>query len=205
MEGALLEAFALDPGRVPTPARRPRPPVLEAGSLIANRYEIEGLLGAGTFADVYRARDRDVTDHVVALKMLRRRSADQRSVDTALRELQLIASVFHPSVVQLKDHGWYEGHLWFVMPLYRGETLAQRLERKPLSRREARDIFEVLAEALAAMHRAGVRHQDIKPDNVFLASIGPDDQDAARLLPVLLDLGGGKRPTSRATRPSPAV
>src|SRR6185436_9707863 len=102
-EGALLEAFALDPSRVTPPTRRKRRPVLEAGSLIANRYEIEGLLGAGTFADVYRARDRDVTDHVVALKMLRRRSGDQRSVDTALRELQLIASVFHPSVVQLKD------------------------------------------------------------------------------------------------------
>ena len=44
--------------------------------MIAGRYEVEALLGAGAFADVYRARDRDVTDHVVALKILRRRSAD---------------------------------------------------------------------------------------------------------------------------------
>jgi hypothetical protein len=192
VEGALLEAFALDPSRATPPARRKRPPVLEAGSLIANRYEIEALLGAGTFADVYRARDRDVTDHVVALKMLRRRSADQRSVDTALRELQLIASVFHPSVVQLKDHGWHDGHLWFVMPLYRGETLAKRLSRGPLGRREAREIFEPLVEALATMHRAGVRHQDVKPENVFLASLDPDAKSAhsqKRILPVLLDLG----------------
>jgi hypothetical protein len=192
IEGALLEAFTLDPSRVTPPTRRKRPPVLETGSLIANRYEIEALLGAGTFADVYRARDRDVTDHVVALKMLRRRSGDQRSVDTALRELQLIASVFHPSVVQLKDHGWHDGHLWFVMPLYRGETLAKRLARGPLSRREAREIFEPLVEALATMHRAGVRHQDIKPENVFLASLDPDAKSAdsqKRVLPVLLDLG----------------
>jgi serine/threonine protein kinase len=192
VEGALLEAFALDPSRVATPERRQRRPVLEAGSLLANRYEIEGLLGAGTFADVYRARDRDVTDHVVALKMLRRRSADQRSIDSALRELQLIASVFHPSVVQLKDHGWHDGHLWFVMPLYRGETLAKRLSRGPLSRREAREIFEPLVEALATMHRAGVRHQDVKPENVFLASLDPDAKSThsqKRVLPVLLDLG----------------
>ena len=192
VEGALLEAFALDPARIPTPNRQKRKPVLEVGSVLAGRYEVEGLLGAGTFADVYRARDRDVTDHVVALKMLRRRSGDQRSIDSALRELQLIASVFHPSVVQLKDHGWHAGHLWFVMPLYQGETLAKRLTRGPLSRREAREIFEPLVEALATMHRAGVRHQDVKPENVFLASLDPDaksEHSQKRVLPVLLDLG----------------
>jgi eukaryotic-like serine/threonine-protein kinase len=114
-------------------------------------------------------------------------------VHTALRELQLIASVFHPSVVQLKDHGWHEGHLWFVTPLYRGETLARRLERGALGRREAREIFEPLAEALATMHRAGVRHQDVKPENVFLANLDPDagieGAPGRRILPVLLDLG----------------
>lgn len=191
-EGALLEAFALDPRSARPPRRRRRQPVLASGALIAGRYEIEEQLGAGTFADVYRARDRDVTDHVVALKILRRRAADANSVTAALRELQLIASVFHPSVVQLKDHGWHEGHLWFVMPLYRGETLATRLKRGPLSRRDAREIFEPLAEALATMHRAGVRHQDVKPDNVFLASLDPDNEEEGgpqRVLPVLLDLG----------------
>jgi eukaryotic-like serine/threonine-protein kinase len=186
-ERLLLQAFALDLRRAKAPPRPSRDPVLTAGTLIQERYEIEALLGAGAFADVYRARDRDVTGHVVALKILRRAAADPQSVRSALRELQLIASVFHPSVVQLKDHGWYDGHLWFVMPLYRGETLAQRLERGPLTRQQAREIFEVLAEALATMHRAGVRHQDIKPENVFLANIG--GETGTRVLPVLLDLG----------------
>jgi serine/threonine protein kinase len=164
--------------------------VLEIGTLIGERYEIEALLGAGAFADVYRARDREVTDHVVALKILRRRAGDAHAVRAALRELQLIASVFHPSVVQLKDHGWHAGRLWFVMPLYRGETLADRLRRGPLDRATAREIFEPLAEALATMHRAGVRHQDVKPENVFLANIDPEGaQESRRILPVLLDLG----------------
>ena len=201
LEGALLEAFALDPSRVRAPRRRGRKPVLGADQVIAGRYKVEALLGAGAFADVYRARDCDVSDHVVALKILRRRSTDASSVDTALRELQLIASVFHPSVIQLKDHGWYQGHLWFVTPLYRGETLSRRLERGALSRRQAREIFEPLAEALATMHRAGVRHQDVKPENVFLANLDPEEREPAegregqapqtegRILPVLLDLG----------------
>lgn len=193
LDCALLEAFALDPGQVERPRRRARRPVLQTGQVIAGRYKVEALLGAGTFADVYRARDCDVSDHVVALKILRRRSTDASSIDTALRELQLIASVFHPSIVQLKDHGWHEGHLWFVTPLYRGETLARRLERGPLARREAREIFEPLAEALATMHHAGVRHQDVKPENVFLANLDPGAHGVGggtrRILPVLLDLG----------------
>ncbi|MCA9576402.1 MAG: protein kinase [Polyangiales bacterium] len=195
VEGALLEAFALDPATTPAPRRVRREPVLPIGSVVAQRYEVRALLGAGAFADVYEARDCEVTGHVVALKILRARSADARSIGAALRELQHIASVFHPSVVQLKDHGWHDEHLWFVMPLYRGETLATRLVRGPLSRVEAREIFEQLAEALASMHRAGVRHQDIKPENVFLATLDRDHgageprTSGPRVLPVLLDLG----------------
>ncbi len=188
-ERLLLQAFVLDPRRTKGPTKPSHQPVLSAATVIHGRYEIEALLGAGAFADVYRARDRDVTGHVVALKILRRPSVEAQAVRSALRELQLIASVFHPSVVQLKDHGWFEGRLWFVMPLYRGETLAQRLQRGPLPRREAREVFEVLAEALATMHRVGVRHQDIKPENVFLANIGHDAEGSGRVLPVLLDLG----------------
>jgi eukaryotic-like serine/threonine-protein kinase len=162
-------------------------PVLELGIVVGERYEVECLLGAGTFAQVYRARDLLVPGHSVSLKISRDPASDEQAVRSAMRELQLIASVFHPSIVQLKDHGWHESRLWFVMPLYRGETLATRLSRgELLSRREARDVFEALAEALATLHGAGVRHQDIKPDNIFLAQLDPD---AERRLPVLIDLG----------------
>jgi predicted nucleic acid-binding Zn-ribbon protein/tRNA A-37 threonylcarbamoyl transferase component Bud32 len=177
----LLEAFALP--RAPwTRASVP----LDPGTIVGERYEIESHIGAGAFADVYRARDREVPDHVVALKLRRQPAAHDEAQSAARRELRLIASVFHPSVVQLKDHGWYEGRLWFVMPYYRGETLAEKLARGPITRPEARAIFEPLASALAAMHGSGVRHQDIKPENIFLAELDADD---AKVLPVLLDLG----------------
>jgi serine/threonine protein kinase len=162
------------------------PPLLEIGAIVGERYEVECLLGAGTFAQVYRAKDSLVPDHLVSLKISRDPATDDQAVSAAKRELQLIASVFHPSVVQLKDHGWHDNRLWFVMPLYRGETLATRLSRGDLSRRESREIFEALAEALATLHAAGVRHQDIKPDNIFLAQLDPESE---RRLPVLIDLG----------------
>jgi serine/threonine protein kinase len=135
---------------------------------------------------VYRAADLQVPDHIVALKLFHRLALDAAARDAALRELRLIASVSHPSVVQFKDYGWHGGRAFFVMPFYRGETLRQRLGRGPLSRVEAKSIFLPLARALASMHGTGVRHQDIKPENIFLAH--PDDTDQ-EVLPVLIDLG----------------
>jgi serine/threonine protein kinase len=175
----------LTAGRISNDASH-EPPLLEIGAVVGDRYQVECVLGAGTFAQVYRAKDSLVPDHSVSLKISRDPATDDQTVRAAMRELQLIASVFHPSVVQLKDHGWHENRLWFVMPLYRGETLATRLARGDLSRREAREIFEALAEALATLHATGVRHQDIKPDNIFLAQLDPESE---RRLPVLIDLG----------------
>ena len=189
IEQTLLEAFSLDlPIRSvridPNDERKP----LEEGTIIGGRYAIESCVGSGSFADVYRAADKDVPGHVVALKLLHQASLSDGAKQAALRELHIIASVFHPSVVQFKDHGWHESRLWFVMPWYKGETLEARIERGPLTRREARDIFEPLARALATMHEAGIRHQDVKPDNIFLADL-PGFAFAGGVLPVLLDLG----------------
>lgn len=197
LDTLLLHAFALeldDEAGVHT--QELRTPRLDAaalgdqapalvGRVIAGRYAIEARVGSGAFGDVFRARDTEVRGHVVALKLLHQASPSDEERERALRELRLIASVFHPSVVQFKDHGWHEGRLWFVMPWYEGETLEDRIEREPLTRQEARTIFEPLARALASMHARGIRHQDIKPENIFLAKLPGDDAP----LPVLLDLG----------------
>ncbi|MEZ4252313.1 MAG: protein kinase [Polyangiales bacterium] len=148
---------------------------------------MQARVGTGAFGDVYRAEDVEVPGHVVALKLLHQPSYSADTKESALRELRHLASVFHPSVVSLKDHGWFDGRLWFVMPWYEGETLESRLQRGPLTRAEARRIFEPLARALAAVHEAGLRHQDVKPDNVFLAQV-PGFGDES-VLPVLIDLG----------------
>ncbi|MET0343472.1 MAG: protein kinase [Polyangiales bacterium] len=185
--GALQEAFALAPAAQAPPEELRE--ALPKGTLIADRYQIQQRVGEGSFGDVYRAFDADVPGHVVALKLLHKPSPSEEARKTALRELRLIASVFHPSVVVFKDHGWYHDRLWFVMPWYEGETLEDRIKRAPLSRGEARRIFSTLAQALATMHAAGIRHQDVKPDNIFLARIGEVGRGEQQLLPVLLDLG----------------
>lgn len=132
------------------------------------------------FGKVYVAQREDVPEHQVALKILPRSHYAGRNVE---RELVMLATVGHPHVVQLKDHGMTNDYVWLTMPVYEGETLDVRLSRKPLDLREAYEIFTAVARGLEALHAAGLRHQDIKPENIFLAVFG------GRVHPILLDLG----------------
>ncbi len=185
LEEVLLDAFRVMP---PTPAEiaaasKPAVVPLAPGILIGDRYELEEKLGGGEFAYVYRARDVRVPGHVVALKLLHRVARTHAAREGAIRELSLIASAFHPSLVQFKDHGWFEERLWFVMPFYQGELLLDRIGEGPLDLGEALAHFEGLARGLATLHAAGIRHQDIKPENIFLVEMQNER------LPILLDLG----------------
>jgi serine/threonine protein kinase len=174
------------------PSLPPRP--LLIGDILGERYVIEEHISAGGFGAVYRASDRQIRNHQVALKLLHNPARDEQAREVALRELTLIASVSHPSVVQFKDYGWHEGRLWFAMPFYRGETLDKRFPSTagsvPITRAEARPIFEQIAQGLAAMHQVGINHHDLKPENIFLAQFAGFESG----LPVLLDLGIASQP-----------
>ncbi|MFK7999171.1 MAG: protein kinase [Polyangiales bacterium] len=159
------------------------------GTVLGERYQLKKHIGAGGFADVYRAEDVEVPGHVLALKVLKRPSTSADNRQAALKELRIIAAVYHPSIVQFKDYGWFEERLWFAMPWYEGDVLENRLEEGGLERGEAKGIFVPLARALATLHAASIRHQDIKPDNIFLATLRGFEGGDHGVLPVLLDLG----------------
>lgn len=152
----------------------------DIGDVIGNLYRLMRLLGKGMFGRVFVAERVDVPEHRVALKLVPRSVYQGRNVE---RELVMLATVGHPNVVQMKDHGTTSEYVWLTMPVYQGQTLAERLEKKPLTLKEAHDIFLAVARGLEALHAVGLRHQDVKPDNIFLA------QFAGRVHPILLDLG----------------
>lgn len=162
---------------------------IKLGTVLGERYQLKKHIGAGGFADVYRAEDVEVPGHVLALKVLKRASTSEENRQAALKELRIIAAVYHPSIVQFKDYGWFEGRLWFAMPWYEGDILENRLDEGGLQRGEAKEIFVPLARALATLHAANIRHQDIKPDNIFLATLRGFEGGDHGVLPVLLDLG----------------
>lgn len=150
------------------------------GDVVGGRYRLGALLGAGQFGRVHRARRTDMPQHAVALKVLGREVYEGRDPE---HELRLLSAVAHPHVVQLADHGVEADHVWFTMPLYDGGTLDERLARGPLSLREAFEIFAPVADGLCALHAVGLRHQDMKPENVFLATFH------GSRFPLVLDLG----------------
>lgn len=164
----------------PAPASTSNAALPGVGDVVGNVYRLTRLLGAGMFGKVYVAQREDVPEHQVALKILPKSHYAGRNVE---RELVMLATVGHPHVVQLKDHGMTNDYVWLTMPVYEGETLDARLARKPLDLREAYEIFTAVARGLEALHAAGLRHQDIKPENIFLAVFG------GQVHPILLDLG----------------
>jgi serine/threonine-protein kinase len=150
---------------------------MRPGALIAQRYRLERLLGAGGMGEVWAATH-TVTGKAVALKFLRPRGDDAGLQKDArrrvLREARAACAVSHPSVVAIHDVVESDDGLpVLVMDLLRGEPLRARIERdRTLPPAEALRIAEVVLGALEVAHEAGVVHRDLKPDNLFLLEGG---------------------------------
>jgi serine/threonine protein kinase len=166
------------------------------GEKIGGRCVLRALLGEGAFGRVFAAEDEE-TGQQVALKVVGLRRYPR---EYAEHELRALAAIAHPNVVQLNEHGVEasaaEPYLWYTMPLYQGLDLAALLKsRGNLSLSRAHALFTRIAGGVCEMHRLGLRHQDIKPDNIYLATMAGVTEHH----PVLLDLGGAAR--EDASRP----
>jgi serine/threonine-protein kinase len=143
-----------------------------AASVIADRYEILGLLGAGGMGRVYRVHDRTLDD-TVALKLLRRDltgSAD--GLERFRREVKLARRVTHTHVVRTFDLGQHGDDHFLTMEYIDGRSLAQLLDDGVLAIDEVARIARAVAGGIAAAHANGVLHRDLKPDNVLVAKTG---------------------------------
>lgn len=137
-------------------------------------YQIEGVLGRGGMAIVYRARDMR-RPREVAVKVLRAEVAQSIGTTRFHREIAVAAGFQHPHILPLIDSGELIDELgrvtpYYVMPLVEGETLHQKLVREgrlplPVVLRITREILEALQYA----HAKDVIHRDIKPANILLS------------------------------------
>ncbi|HKO17103.1 MAG TPA: protein kinase [Gemmatimonadaceae bacterium] len=136
---------------------------------VGDQYLIEGEIGRGGMAVVYRALDLRLHRRV-ALKVLPPELAFNADVRTRfLREAQTSAQLSHPHIVPIYGVDERAGIVYFVMSLVEGESLAARLARsRRLELDQARRTLAEVADALDYAHRRGVVHRDIKPDNILL-------------------------------------
>ncbi|MFO0762173.1 MAG: protein kinase [Byssovorax sp.] len=171
--GTTDETLVADTGEVRAAAADHDSASLRGPSLIADRYEVEGLLGAGGMGRVYRVRDRAL-DEVVALKLLRHElGGDPAAKERFRNEVKLARRVTHPHVVRTYDFGEHGGESFLTMQYVEGEPLSRRLEREgALAVEEAVRLLIQVCEGVGAAHAAGVLHQDLKPDNVLVDAEG---------------------------------
>ena len=135
-------------------------------------YEIISPLGAGGRGEVYLAEDTRL-DRRVALKLLPPALvSDEQAKKRLLREAKSAATLDHPNICAIYEVGEENGRNFIAMQFVEGETLAARIERKPLDINAALDIADQVADALAAAHSRGIVHRDIKPQNIMIAGSG---------------------------------
>jgi len=140
------------------------------GDVIAERFVLENVVGQGGMGAVYRAFDR-ARERIVAVKLL----LDEVSTKRFRREATILAELRHPAIVEYIAHGTNEdGSPYLVMEWLDGEDLASRLTRGPLPVGDAVELTARVADALGAVHAAGVVHRDIKPQNLFLPASSTD-------------------------------
>src|SRR5215207_932599 len=123
---------------------------------LQEKYGVEGEIGAGGMATVYRAID--LKHHrPVAIKLLRPELAASIGTERFLREIELAARLQHPHILPLYDSGSAGGFLYYVMPFVEGESLRDRFDRdKVLPLAATVQLIREVASALAYAHTHGV-------------------------------------------------
>jgi serine/threonine protein kinase len=148
-----------------------------ADELIAGRYRLLERLGSGSMGVVWRAHDERL-DRVVAVKLLLpapglSETVARQATLRALREARITARLQHPHAVTVHDVVEHDGNPCLVMEYVPSRSLAAILaDRGPLPPHEVAGIGQQVAEALAAAHKLGIVHRDVKPDNVLLTEDG---------------------------------
>ncbi|MGZ3406737.1 MAG: serine/threonine-protein kinase, partial [Polyangia bacterium] len=139
------------------------------GQVIAGRYEIVRLLGAGGMGAVYQARQLSM-DRMVALKLIHPHIASDEVARRFHREMQATSKIEHPNTIRVFDYGADDkGQLFLAMEFLEGRPLARVLEEEgalPLAR--IVHIASQVVRALGAAHAEGIAHRDLKPDNIML-------------------------------------
>src|SRR5262245_10557476 len=140
---------------------------LAAGSRLGP-YEIVSLLGSGGMGEVYLGHDPRLGRHV-AIKILPAAfSADPDRLWRFEREARAVASLNHPYICTVHDIGEHDGHRYLVMERLEGETLASRIESRPLPTPLMRDRAVQIADALDAAHKAAAGHRDRKAASMLV-------------------------------------
>jgi hypothetical protein len=149
--------------------------------VIAERFRLNRVIGRGGMGSVWHATHLGL-DIPCAVKFIEGHYAQVPEAQTRFeREAKAAAHLRSPHVVQILDHGVWQGIPYLAMELLEGEDLGQRLTRVGrLHPKDACVIVSQVTRALTKAHAMGIVHRDLKPDNIFL--VKDDDREIAKVL-----------------------
>jgi serine/threonine protein kinase len=136
------------------------------------KYNLRQEIGSGSMGTVYRAEEL-ASGGIVAVKVIRSNvlyDADRR--ERFLQDLLTVTQVHHPAICPILEIGDDDDDFFIVMPFLEGETLAQRMKRKPVPWRYTLQLGMAVGEALAVVHAAGAVHRALKPTNIWIRPDG---------------------------------
>jgi serine/threonine protein kinase len=168
---------------------------LQNGLVVAERFRLDKPLGRGGMGEVWRAQHLSL-DIPCAVKFIRDDHVlDARTTSRFRHEARAAAKLRSANVVQILDHGIWEGHHYIAMELLEGESVRDRLERMGrLSNGQTLTIVRDVCRALSRARELSIVHRDLKPDNLFIV------KDADREIVKVLDFGIAKVPITEATQ-----
>jgi serine/threonine protein kinase/beta-lactam-binding protein with PASTA domain len=146
------------------------------GEIIDGRYQLLRQVATGGMASIYEGFDTRL-DRKVAVKIMHPHLAqDEQFVERFIREAKAAAALSHPNIVAVQDQGWNQSGtpaVFLVMELVEGHTLREYLnEQGRLTYRDGIRFLMPVLSALAAAHRQGIVHRDVKPENILVSKEG---------------------------------
>ncbi|XP_066363368.1 CBL-interacting protein kinase 18-like [Miscanthus floridulus] len=142
------------------------------GNILMQRYEVGKLLGQGTFAKVYHARNIE-TSQSVAIKVIDKDKIFKVGLmEQIKREISVMKLVRHPNIVQLYEVMATKSKIYFVLEYVKGGELFNKIAKGKLREDAARKYFQQLVSAVDFCHSRGVYHRDLKPENLLVDENG---------------------------------
>ena len=144
---------------------------LGVGSVLAGRYRLEALLGAGSSGSVFKARDLRLQEDL-ALKLVDTFARGSTAEARFRREVSLARRLSHQNVVRIYDLAEHDGRNFLTMELLDGTDLRAHAQQRGLDLRARRDLLVQICAGLGYAHAESVEHRDIKPENIFVTARG---------------------------------
>ena len=138
---------------------------------VNKKYERLNMLGKGKFSTVYLCHPQDVSakgDEMLAMKFIEKPSLTRKEREFLRDEIQIIRSINHPNVVEMRDAFETFNNMFIMMECVQGGELFEHIKDTEINEREACLITNQVLEALQYLHMCGIVHRDLKPENIMV-------------------------------------